>query len=249
MTKHPSLSAITKVCYPRGLGRLAQLVERYIDVVNVRGSTPLPPTGKNHIFWYTNPQMEEMSLFFAEYKQVSIGVHVLAAVVGMGSALFSDALFNRFISDFKIDRLEHRIFSVLSKIIWISLFIMLVSGVAIFMSDIVGYSRSDKFLAKMTVVLFIILNGFFFKICIDPSLRKINFYDTNNQHKYVKLRKLSFAFGAVSVISWLFVCGLALYKGSYLSYSTILSVYAGTVTVGVLCSQILEKMIVKRANQ
>ena len=28
----------------RGKGRLAQLVERYIDVVDVRGSNPLPPT-------------------------------------------------------------------------------------------------------------------------------------------------------------------------------------------------------------
>lgn len=193
--------------------------------------------------------MEEISLFFAEYKQVSIGVHVLAAVVGMGAALFSDALFNRFIADFKIDRLEHRIFSVLSKIIWISLFVMLLSGTAIFMSDIVGYGGSDKFLAKMTVVLLIILNGFFFKICIDPSLRKINFSDTNNQHKYVKLRKLSFAFGAVSVISWLFACTLALYKGSHFSYSTIMLTYAGLVLVGVLCSQILERMIVKKANQ
>lgn len=30
----------------RPKGRLAQLVERYIDVVNVRGSNPLPPTRK-----------------------------------------------------------------------------------------------------------------------------------------------------------------------------------------------------------
>lgn len=191
--------------------------------------------------------MEEVSLFFAEYKQVSIGVHVLAVVVGMGSALFSDALFNRFIADFKIDKLEHHLFSVLSKIIWISLFVMLVSGTAIFMSDVASYSGSDKFLAKMTVVLLIILNGFFFKICIDPSLRKIDFSDTNKQHKYVKLRRLSFAFGAVSVVSWLFACGLALYKGSHFSYSTIMLVYTGLVAVGVLCSQILERVIVKRA--
>ncbi len=187
--------------------------------------------------------------FFAEYKQVSIGVHVLAVVLGMGSALFSDALFNRFIADFKIDRFEHRLFSVLSKIIWVSLFVILASGLAIFMSDIVSYSSSDKFLAKVTVVLLIILNGFFFKICIDPSLRKINFSDTNGQHRYVKLRRLSFAFGAVSVISWLFACALALYKGSHFSYSTIMLVYASLVLVGILCSQILERMIVKRANQ
>ena len=28
----------------KSFGRLAQLVERYFDVVDVRGSTPLPPT-------------------------------------------------------------------------------------------------------------------------------------------------------------------------------------------------------------
>jgi uncharacterized membrane protein len=193
--------------------------------------------------------MEELSLFFAEYKQVSIAVHVFAVIVGMGSALISDALFNRFIADFKIDKMEHRVFSVFSKIIWISLLVMVVSGTAIFMSDVVGYSNSDKFLAKMTVALLIILNGLFFKMYIDPSLRKINFSDNDGRHKYVKIRRLSFAFGAISVISWLFVCGLALYKNSSSSYSTIMLTYLGIVLVGAICSQILERMIVKKAIQ
>jgi hypothetical protein len=193
--------------------------------------------------------MEELSLFFAEYKQVSIAVHVLAVVVGMGSALISDALFNRFIADFKIDKIEHRVFSVLSKIIWISLLVMVVSGTAIFMSDVVGYSNSDKFLAKMTVVILIIINGLFFKMYIDPSIRKIDFSDDNGHHKYVKIRRLSFAFGAVSVISWLFVCGLALYKNSPFSYGTIMLTYFGIVLVGTICGQILERTIVKKAIQ
>ncbi len=191
--------------------------------------------------------MEETSLFFAEYKQVSIGVHVLAVVVGMGSSLVSDALFNRFIADFRIDKIEHGVFSTLSRVIWWSLFFMLISGVAIFLSDVAGYSNSDKFLAKMTIVLFIIANGFFFRIHIDPSLKKINFSDTNNRHKYVKIRKLSFAFGAVSVVSWLCACVLALYKGSQFSYGTIMLAYLVSVAVGILASQILEKIIVRRA--
>jgi len=191
--------------------------------------------------------MEEISLFFTEYKRVSIAVHVFAVVVGMGSALFSDALFNRFIVDFRIDKAEHRVFLVFSRVIWVSLFFMVISGLAIFMSDVHLYSSSDKFLAKMTIVFFIIMNGFFFKICIDPSLKKINFSDINSHHKYVKIRKLSFAFGAISVVSWLSACALALYKGSQFSYGSILMAYIIFVLIGVVCSQIMEKMVVRRA--
>ncbi len=191
--------------------------------------------------------MEELTLLFAEYKQVSIGVHVLAVVIGMGSALISDALFNRFIADFRIDKIEHRAFSTLSKIIWTSLVIIVISGVAIFLSDVAGYSSSDKFLAKMTIVLFIIINGLFFRFRIDPSLKKIDFSDTNNRHKYVKIRKLSFAFGAISVVSWLYACALALYKNNQFSYGTIMLAYLAFVAVGVLCSQVLDRIIVKRA--
>ena len=51
------------------MGRLAQLVERHIDVVNVTGSTPVPPTITKY-FMITKLQIEEIT--GAEPKSIDL---------------------------------------------------------------------------------------------------------------------------------------------------------------------------------
>lgn len=190
--------------------------------------------------------MEESIQFFAEYKHVTTITHVFAVIVGMGSALVSDILFNFYIKDKKINPTENKTLEVLSKIIWISLGLIVVSGIALFLSNPFGYSISNKFLLKMVIVGFIIINGYLFAKVTHGSLMKINFTDTNSNHKYVRIRRMSFAFGAVSLISWLFAFVLGSIKSIPISFWQGLVLYGGLLIVGIIGSQIMERMIVNK---
>lgn len=184
--------------------------------------------------------MSDTIEFFKEYKTISVIVHVLSVIVGMGTALVSDILFNLYIKDKKIQAHENRTLGTLSKIVWISLIFIVLSGLALFISDPIKYSQSVKFLVKMTVVGVIIVNGYMFWRTIHPALRKINFTDTNMHHKYVKLRKASFAMGAISLASWLSAFVLGMLGHIPLSYLEAIVGYVAICFGGILFSQIME---------
>ena len=112
--------------------------------------------------------------FFSEYKQLFIIVHVFFVITGMGTALVSDILFNVYIKDKKINPTESTTLEVLSHVIWISLGLIVLSGLAIYLSDPLKYIYSTKFLAKMSIVFVIILNGYLFWKITHKSLKKIN---------------------------------------------------------------------------
>lgn len=184
--------------------------------------------------------------FFAEYKKISIIIHVLSVVVGMGAALISDILFNSYIKDKKIQVSEDKTLVSLSQIVWISLLFILASGLALFLSDPLSYIQSTKFLVKMTVVGVIILNGYLFQNIVHPALKKINFTDTNMHHKYVRLRKASFAFGAISLASWLSAFFLGMWGHIELSYLEVISGYILICFGGILVSQIVEYRMTRK---
>lgn len=187
--------------------------------------------------------MLEVINFFEEYKQASVMTHVFFVILGMGSALASDVLFNVYIKDKKINPTENNTLEVLSRIIWISLWFIVLSGIAIFLSDISAYSMSSKFLLKMTIVGFIIINGYLFARITHGSLSKLNFSDVNSHHKYVKVRRLSFAFGAVSLVSWLSAFVLGGIKNIPVSFWSGLITYGVFLILAILGSQIVEYII------
>lgn len=184
--------------------------------------------------------MEATIDFFGEYKKVSVILHMLAVIVGMGSALISDILFNNFMKDKKIRIQEDRILSTLSYVIWVSLFFIVVSGIFLFLSDPLYYAHSVKFLVKMTIVGVVILNGYAFGRIVHPALRKINFSDANTHHKYVRIRKLSFAFGAISLSSWLSAFVLGMLGHIPLTYLEAIAGYIVICCGGILVSQIVD---------
>jgi hypothetical protein len=114
------------------------------------------------------------------------------------------------------------------------------SGIFLFLSDPFGYSSSVKFLVKMTIVGVVIANGYVFGRLIHPALLKINFTDTNIHHKYVKLRKLSFACGAVSLVSWLSAFVLGMLGHIPLSYLEAIAGYIALCFGGIIIAQIVD---------
>lgn len=190
--------------------------------------------------------MEEVIQFFIKYKAVFVIMHVFSVISGMGSALVSDVLFNIYIKDKKINITENHTLEILSKIIWVSLIGVVISGLAIFFSDTAKYMASHKFILKMLIVGIIIINGLLFAFITHGSLRKINFRDTNIQYKYVRIRKLSFAFGSISIISWFCAFILGSIRSIPVSLSQGIQIYFLLIFFGIIFSQILDILITKR---
>jgi hypothetical protein len=184
--------------------------------------------------------MSEVIEFFGAYKPVSVILHVLSVIVGMGSALVSDIFFNIFIKDKKIQAKESYVLDMLSVIVWFSLAFIFLSGFAIFLSDPLNYFYSTKFLVKMTVVTAIIINGYLFWRLVHPALHKLNFTDKNMHHKYVRLRKVSFALGAISLASWMSAFVLGMLGDIPFSYAQSITGYLVICFAGIIVSQIME---------
>lgn len=187
--------------------------------------------------------MAEVINFFTEYRQVSIIAHVFFVILGMGSALVSDILFNFYIKDKKINPTENSTLETLSGVIWFSLWFIILSGGAIFLSDVSTYSASAKFLLKMTIVGFIIINGYLFARVTHGSLLKLDFSDINSNHKYVRIRRMSFAFGAISLVSWMFAFVLGSIRSIPVSFWIGLMAYGLCLLLAVIASQIVERKI------
>lgn len=187
--------------------------------------------------------MEEVIQFFSKYKHFFVIIHVFSVVIGMGTALVSDVLFNVYVKDKKINPTENKTLQILSRIVWIGLGFIVLSGFAIFLSDPSEHVNSVSFLVKMSIVLVLIINGFLFWKITHKALRKINFTDTNIHHKYVRIRKLSFAFGAISVVSWLSAFVLGSMHSIPFSFWTAIGIYASIIILAIIASQILDYMI------
>jgi len=180
----------------------------------------------------------EIIEFFQNIKIPATVIHVIAVVFGMGGALVSDLLFNFFSKDKKLNGTEISTLSVLKHIVFYSLMIIILSGIAIFLSDMEKYIRSVKFLSKMSILLVLLVNGYVLDKHIWPHLLNNNFFTARKERT---TRKMAFACGAISVISWLSVCTLGVLDKLSISYGLIISLYLTVIAFGVAVSLLIEK--------
>ncbi len=189
--------------------------------------------------------METLELFSIIKTPATI-LHVLAVVGGMGSALLSDILFNFYAKDRQINKTEQKTLEILSKVVWISLIVISLSGIAIFLSDIEKYLASAKFLAKMTILGVLLANGYLLNSYAWKHLLRPGFFTAKRESL---ARKISFAGGAISVISWLSVCTLGVMDSLPFSYTHIIGLYGLIILVGILGALLLENREFERPQK
>lgn len=175
--------------------------------------------------------------FFSEIKVPATIVHVLSVVIGMGSALLSDILFNFYAKDKRLNKTERTTLEILSKVVWVSLAFIVVSGIVIFLSDTDKYIASTKFMAKMTILCVLVLNGYILQLYTWKHLLRPEFFTAKRE---AGARKVSFVGGAVSVISWLSVCLLGVLDSLPMSYLYIVGIYVGVILMGIFVALYLE---------
>lgn len=178
--------------------------------------------------------------FFVENKTYFTIVHVLSVVVGMGSAIISDILFNFYSKDKKLDTTEKRSLELLSNTVWISLIGIILSGIAIFLSNPDGYLASAKFLTKMSIMGVLLINGLFLSFVISPHFNDKGLLKFKNKRC---IRQLAFVGGAISISSWFIICILGVLKNIQLSVPRAMLLYSCFIVVAIGIALFVEKKV------
>lgn len=189
------------------------------------------------ILFDTIDSVENME-FFVNIKVPVTMLHVVAVVFGMGSAIVSDILFTFYSKDKVLNKTELRTLSILSKTVWYSLIFIAISGIFLFLSDVPKYTASVKFLAKMSVLAILVLNGFILDRLVWPHLKNKELLKLSLHRPK---RKLAFVCGTISVISWISVLILGVLDSVNVSYIAILCLYLIILMIGIPISLFIEK--------
>ncbi len=186
------------------------------------------------------------------HPQVWLTAHILGVCIGLGGATIADVLFFRFLKDFRISEKEADVMRSLSHIILGALIVILLSGAALYLSDTEKYNASPAFLAKMTIVVVLTVNGFFLHEYISPKLVHLSFTKHYRSEPRLRvLRHIAFALGAVSASSWYSAFFIAMLKSLMLhaTFFHILATYLFIVTCAVATSQIIAFRLHHRRTQ
>jgi len=186
-----------------------------------------------------------LHVFLSEYKTVIAVFHALSAALGMGTVIVTDVFFMKFLKDYKISASEADILDTLSQIVWFALGVLVLTGVGLFLPTTAEYLVKTKFVAKIIVLGVIIVNGVLLNLFVAPKLVKISFGEdsVDHPHQMHHLRRLAFAFGAVSIVSWLSVFILGSLRSLPLSVGQILLIYIIIVLCAVIGSQLFERKV------
>lgn len=189
---------------------------------------------------------------FAEYKLILVILHLLGFALGLGGATVTDLFFFKFLRDFKISTWESRVLHEVSHLIWIGLAILIASGVALWLPEMEALNQASKFIAKVIVVGVVTLNGVFLNLFISPKMIHISFGEEHVKYpgQLHTLRKLAFASGAISIVSWYtaFILG-SVPKSQPLTFLQIMIIYLALVCTGILGSQVVESHLDRKAKR
>lgn len=179
-----------------------------------------------------------MNDFILQYRDIIFGFHLLGVALGLGGATITDFTFFRALKDKKISDDELRIMHGLTYVIWVGVFLLVTSGVLLFLPSSEMLLDSAKFYGKMLAVLVVIVNGILLGAVITPKLQKFDFSFATTPHK--ALHKLSFSLGAVSASSWYSAFVLAFFPARMDVHPLLfVAIYLGILVSALVGGQVL----------
>jgi len=171
---------------------------------------------------------------FIDTKTISTIVHVFGAIIGAGGAFVSDGMFFETVRDGRVAKRELDFMKLGGKFVWTGLFILFISGLFLVSTDSARYLASDKFIAKVVIVVIIAINGIVFHSIHIPHIR--NHLGIKLSESITFLKKASFIMmsGALSFVSWVFTVILGSLRHVPYHYTEILSVYVVCVALAMI---------------
>lgn len=176
-------------------------------------------------------------------KAVFVIFHLLGVILGAGGAFLSDLMFLRSVKDSKITKTELGFLKLGGNLVSIGLIVLIISGVLIFATNPLFYVASSKFMAKMTIVLIITINGVVLhKVHMKRMERHVDHHFPSSD-EFCRNRWKMMVSGAVSIVSWISALILGSLKAVPYSYFVIIFTYLGILSIAIAGSLIVLEYI------
>jgi hypothetical protein len=173
-----------------------------------------------------------------ETREYNLAIHLIGVVLGLGGTMIIDIMFTHFLKNYHITARESVIMHLISQMIILGLILLIVSGIALFLPLWGDFLASSRFLMKMVVVLVVIINGAALNFYVTPKMKKISLKE-EDQGSYETLKRVSFALGALSIISWFSAFLLAMLKALFtMPFLHLFIGYLILISLGVGASQL-----------
>lgn len=174
-----------------------------------------------------------------ELKLIFTILHLFGVALGAGGAYMSDVMFFSSAKDDRISKTEFRFLTIGSRMVWIGLALLVLSGLGLFFLNVEGYLASSKFLAKMTIVFIVFINGLIFHFSHLDRIKRHAGAHLPSSDEFMRKRPVLLASGAVSFVSWTFALILGAMHNVPFSYFEIMTGYLVVVLIAVLSAFII----------
>ncbi len=178
--------------------------------------------------------------------------HLIGVALGIGGATITDIFFFNFLRDFRISKKEHEVMTILSNVMMVALLLLYVTGLALYLANADRLRTSPAFLSKVCIVVVLTINGILMHKHIAPRMMHLSFllHPLEAHHLMHRLRRVSFAMGSVSFISWYSVFLIAILKShfpAWVGLPHILGLYGTALVCGVIVSQFMERHLHRKS--
>jgi len=189
-----------------------------------------------------------------DLQQIFVTIHLLGFALGLGGATIGDIVFIKALRTNNLSEEVFGFFKTNSRIIWIGLGLLIISGLSIFTiiyleQGSLSLLASSRWQAKLTLVAIVTLNGLFFKLKIFPILKKLIHQPLSIQNISPIIWKLVIS-GTISIVSWYGIFILSVLPRTFRpQILLIFALYFFTLICGAITSKsILSKLAKKNSN-
>lgn len=187
--------------------------------------------------------------FLLEIQTGLSAIHLLAFAIGIGAVTVAAVLFFRFLKDFVISEFETNVLKTISQMIWFSLAILILTEFTLYFPKTELLGLPSQVLAKIFVLMIVVISGVILNLIIIPWLIALSFNKKDETFEdLVRLRKMTFGIGAVSVGSWYFAFILYAIPTSF-EFAAIIMMYFLFLIISISISQMVEYKISKNASR
>lgn len=179
----------------------------------------------------------------ADYRTTLIMAHVLGVIIGAGGAFATDAMFFHSIRDGILSKKEISFLRLGSLMVWAGIFLIISAGLLLFSINPEGYLSSHKFLAKMTIVGILTINGAIFHFVHMPLFERHADTVLANARAFIRRSPFVMVSGAISTTSWLCAFMLGSIPHLPFSYGQVMGAYGLIITGAILTALLLRTRI------
>lgn len=178
----------------------------------------------------------------AEHRETFFLIHLSGLALGLGGATLTNIFFFKFLKDFRVSEGEWETLRTILQVIWFALLVLVLGGLGFYLGNGAALGRLDNFRVEVIAVLIIILNGAFFNLIYQPKLMKISLRERHDHQvgELHLLRKLAYALGAISLVSWYAAFLLSILDSPPFDFGLLLLFYLASLGGAVILSQLME---------